>query len=66
VRLAELAMCGDDAEFDASGAVAAGLGAGVLVRTGKYRPGAEARVQPAPSRVIDHIGELESVLELPG
>ena len=64
VPIAELAMCGDDAEFDASGAVAAGLGAGVLVRTGKYRPGAEARVTPPPSRVIDHIGELESVLEL--
>ncbi len=64
VPLAGLAMCGDDAEFDASGAVAAGLGAGVLVRTGKYRPGAETRVTPPPSLVIDHIGELESALGL--
>jgi HAD superfamily hydrolase (TIGR01458 family) len=64
--LSALALCGDDAEFDASGAVAAGLGAGVLVKSGKYRPGAEALVTPPPSHLIDHIGELESVLELAG
>lgn len=64
VPLAETAMCGDDGEFDASGAVAAGVGAGVLVRTGKYRPGAESGLDPAPTFVIDHVGELERVLGL--
>jgi len=64
VSLAEMAMCGDDGEFDAAGAVAAGVGAGVLVRTGKYRPGAENGLAPPPTFVIDHIGELEQVLGL--
>lgn len=36
----EVAMIGDDAEADVAGARSAGL-AGVLVKTGKYRPGAE-------------------------
>jgi HAD superfamily hydrolase (TIGR01458 family) len=39
----EAAMIGDDAEADAGGAVAVGL-IGVLVQTGKYRPGQEARL----------------------
>ena len=37
----EAVMVGDDAEADVGGALAAGL-KGVLVRTGKYRPGDEA------------------------
>ncbi|MCW2282798.1 HAD superfamily hydrolase (TIGR01458 family) [Rhodoblastus acidophilus] len=42
---AQTAMIGDDAEADIGGAMAAGL-AGILVRTGKYRPGHEKRVNP--------------------
>ena len=41
----DVAMVGDDAEMDVCGALAAGLH-GVLVRTGKYRPGDEAKVMP--------------------
>lgn len=42
-RPEEVVMIGDDAGSDVGGAVAAGLG-GILVRTGKYRPGDEEKV----------------------
>jgi len=51
----DAAMVGDDAEMDVSGALSAGLAAGVLVRTGKYRAGAEIRVDPPPSAVVDDL-----------
>jgi HAD superfamily hydrolase (TIGR01458 family) len=41
----EAVMVGDDAEFDVAAAQRAGL-AGILVRTGKYRPGDEATQKP--------------------
>jgi HAD superfamily hydrolase (TIGR01458 family) len=50
----EAVMIGDDVEADVGGAMAAGL-AGVLVRTGKYQPGAEGRIDPAPSAVCDDL-----------
>jgi len=56
--VAELAMVGDDAEFDVAGALAAGVGAGVLLRTGKYRVGDERRFDPSPTLVLDSIAEL--------
>lgn len=54
--LAETAMIGDDAEADVAGALAAGLGQAILVQTGKYRPGDETRVTPAPSAVAGDVG----------
>ncbi|MFC3172861.1 TIGR01458 family HAD-type hydrolase [Novosphingobium bradum] len=51
----EVVMIGDDAEADVAGALAAGLGRAVLVRTGKYRPGDEAAFSPAPSHVADDL-----------
>jgi HAD superfamily hydrolase (TIGR01458 family) len=51
VRLDDLAMVGDDAEVDVGAAKRAGLGAGILVQTGKYRPGDEARHSPPPDAV---------------
>ncbi len=48
-------MVGDDAEMDVAGALAAGLAHGLLVRTGKYRPGAENTVEPAPTAVVDDL-----------
>lgn len=48
----EAVMVGDDAEADVAGALAAGLGAALLVRTGKYRPGDEDKVEPAPSATV--------------
>lgn len=50
----EAAMIGDDVEADVGGAMAAGL-AGVLVRTGKYQPGVEARIDPPPDAVCDDL-----------
>ena len=53
---ADVIMIGDDAENDVAGAIAAGLGGGVLVRTGKYRAGDEARFEPLPSFVGANLG----------
>lgn len=51
----EAVMVGDDAESDVAGALNAGLGAALLVRTGKYRPGDEARFGPAPTALVDDL-----------
>jgi len=59
--LGEIAMVGDDAEFDASGAVAIGM-RGLLVRTGKYRAGDEDGVSPPPTAVLDSIADLPAWL----
>ncbi len=55
-----VAMIGDDAEADVGGAVAAGL-MGILVRTGKYRPGQESRLPQRPVWVAD---DLEAAVAL--
>jgi HAD superfamily hydrolase (TIGR01458 family) len=47
-------MIGDDAEGDAGGALAAGL-RGILVRTGKYRPGHESLLPAPPTHVADDL-----------
>lgn len=54
-RADEAVMVGDDAESDVAGAQEAGLGAAVLVRTGKYRQGDEAAYEPRPSHVADDL-----------
>lgn len=51
----EAVMVGDDAEMDVSGALAAGLAHGLLVRTGKYAAGDETGVDPRPSAVVDDL-----------
>ena len=51
VAAGDAAMVGDDAEADVGGALRAGIGRAVLVRTGKYQAGDEARSTPAPSHV---------------
>jgi HAD superfamily hydrolase (TIGR01458 family) len=51
---AEAAMVGDDAEADVGGALSAGL-MGVLVRSGKYRPGDETALDPAPTHVAEDL-----------
>jgi ribonucleotide monophosphatase NagD (HAD superfamily) len=53
----EAAMVGDDAEADVAGAQAAGL-TGILVKSGKYRPGAEG----TPDLVLDSVAELPEAL----
>ncbi|KQU64950.1 hydrolase [Aminobacter sp. DSM 101952] len=52
---AQAVMVGDDAESDVAGALRAGIGAGLLVRTGKYRAGDESLHAPHPSAVVDDL-----------
>ncbi|MBB4305190.1 HAD superfamily hydrolase (TIGR01458 family) [Rhodobium orientis] len=59
----EAVMVGDDAESDVAGALAAGIGAALLVRTGKYRPGDEDAVEPTPTAVVADLAEaVERIL----
>jgi HAD superfamily hydrolase (TIGR01458 family) len=61
-RTAEAIMIGDDAEADVNGAIAAGLAA-ILVRTGKYRPDDEARLD-ARATVVDNVrAAVDHILE---
>ena len=58
--MGELAMIGDDAEADVAGALAAGAGQAILVRSGKYRAGDEDKVEPRPTAVVE--GIMEAVI----
>ncbi|MEQ9490844.1 MAG: TIGR01458 family HAD-type hydrolase [Alphaproteobacteria bacterium] len=53
--LADSVMIGDDAEADVAGALAAGAGRAVLVRTGKYQAGDEKAYDPHPTAVVENI-----------
>jgi HAD superfamily hydrolase (TIGR01458 family) len=53
----EVAMVGDDAEADVTGAQAAGL-RGILVKTGKYRPGEEGD----PDLILESLADLPEAL----
>jgi HAD superfamily hydrolase (TIGR01458 family) len=50
----DVVMIGDDAEADIGGAMAAGLD-GILVQTGKYRPGQEAALPQRPTHVAPNL-----------
>jgi HAD superfamily hydrolase (TIGR01458 family) len=52
---ADAVMVGDDAESDVAGALNAGLGAALLVRTGKYRPDDETHFDPPPTALVDDL-----------
>lgn len=56
---AAVAMVGDDPELDIGGAQAAGL-RGILVQTGRYRPGAELSTQP--DLVLESVAQLPEAL----
>jgi HAD superfamily hydrolase (TIGR01458 family) len=56
----DVVMIGDDAEADVVGAMAAGL-QGILVQTGKYRPGQEATLAERPTYVARN---LQAAVEL--
>jgi HAD superfamily hydrolase (TIGR01458 family) len=51
----ETVMVGDDCEADVSGAIAAGIGTAILVRTGKYQSGVEKNADPPPTAVLDNL-----------
>jgi HAD superfamily hydrolase (TIGR01458 family) len=61
VEPAVAAMVGDDVLNDVVGAQALGI-TGVLVRTGKYRPGDEAAVGIPPDVVVDSIADVPEVI----
>jgi HAD superfamily hydrolase (TIGR01458 family) len=58
---AETVMVGDDVEADVNGAIAAGL-AGILVRTGKYRPEDAERADPRAAVVDDIVAAVAHIL----
>lgn len=58
----EIVMIGDDAESDVAGAIGAGIGAGILVRTGKYRDGDEGRCRPRPTAVASDVSEAADLV----
>jgi HAD superfamily hydrolase (TIGR01458 family) len=62
VRAQDAAMVGDDVESDIGGALAAGL-AGILVRTGKYRPDAVAAAGVTPTATVDSIADVPELLD---
>jgi HAD superfamily hydrolase (TIGR01458 family) len=51
-----LVMIGDDAEADVDGAMTAGM-QGILVKTGKYRPGDELKLERPPTYVAADLGD---------
>jgi HAD superfamily hydrolase (TIGR01458 family) len=57
----QVLMVGDDVEADVQGAMDAGLQA-CLVKTGKYRPGDEQRLDPQRARVFDDLGAVVDAL----
>ncbi len=61
VRRAEIVMVGDDAEFDVSASIALGM-AGVLVRTGKFRPEDLGRFAHGPAAALRSVADLPSWL----
>jgi HAD superfamily hydrolase (TIGR01458 family) len=60
-RATDAVMVGDDVESDIGGALRAGL-AGVLVRTGKYRPEAVAASGVEPTATVDSIADVPALL----
>lgn len=61
--LADVALVGDDIVSDVGGALAAGA-RGVLVRTGKFRPGDAEAAGVRPTAVIDSVAALPGLLGL--
>jgi HAD superfamily hydrolase (TIGR01458 family) len=61
VSAGDAVMVGDDVESDVGGALRAGL-AGVLVRTGKYRPEAVAASGVEPTATVDSIADVPALL----
>jgi HAD superfamily hydrolase (TIGR01458 family) len=57
---AEAVMIGDDVESDVNGAIDAGL-RGILVRTGKYRPGDESRMKAGGAVAADITAAVASL-----
>ena len=56
-------MIGDDAEANVAGVIKARIGAGILMRTGKYRSGDEARfIHPPTATAADLVTATDLIL----
>lgn len=55
--MTDAVMVGDDADADVSGALSVGVGAALLVRTGKYRDGDEILYEHSPTSVVADLTE---------
>lgn len=62
VEAGSAVMVGDDIEADVNGAQTCGI-QGVLVKTGKYRPGAVAGRGFGPAAIVDSIADVPGLLE---
>ena len=65
VEPSRVAMIGDDLEADIGGALDAGI-AGILVRTGKFRPDVLADHAIQPTMVIDSIADVPALVGITG
>ena len=54
-------MVGDDVEQDVNGAIRAGIGVAVLVKTGKYREGDEEKLLLDNGFACNEISEVDLV-----
>ena len=61
VPIERVAMVGDDLAYDVLAAQSLGM-AGILVRSGKFRPGVDDREGGAPDHVIGSVAELPALL----
>ena len=61
VPIERVAMVGDDVAYDVLAAQAIGM-AGVLVHSGKHRPGVDERANGVPDHVIGSVAELPALL----
>ena len=60
----EVAMVGDDAESDVSGALRMGIGTAILVQTGKYRARDEFRFDPRPTILVESLsGAVDQIFD---
>jgi HAD superfamily hydrolase (TIGR01458 family) len=58
---ADAVMIGDDVVSDTGGAMKAGM-QGILVKTGKFNTAALAVADPEPTRIINSIAEIDTIL----
>lgn len=61
VKPEEAVMVGDDIESDVGGAQACGM-AGILVRTGKFRPNDETHPRVKPDAIVDDLAEAVDII----
>ncbi len=62
LEASECAMIGDDLHNDVGGAQSAGL-AGILIRTGKYRPQYESSPEVVPDLILDSLAQIPALLK---